>query len=112
MRYLAVAFAILLMGEFAGWHLLRYHVKTAVLISVLGALPWTLLLRDLWCGRRARYVTATLWIAPYLAYGVMELLANPRDRLLAIGCIVLAMALFLTITQFLRLSRPVPPTPN
>jgi uncharacterized membrane protein len=112
MRYLTAGLAILLMGEFAAWHLLRYHLQTAVLISVLGALPWTLLLRDLWRGRRARYVTATLWIAPYLAYGVMELLANPRDRLLAIGCIVLAMALFLTITQFLRLSRPVPPTPN
>jgi len=111
-RYLTTTLAVLMPLEFAIWHLTRYHLKTAVLISIAGLLPWIVMARGLWRGIRSTYVTSTLWIAPYLAYGVMEMLANPRDRTFAIGLVVLSMASFLAITQYLRLSRATPRAPN
>ena len=96
----------LLCLEFVCWHAARFSGPTAALAAALGVLPWLLVVGGLWRGDRRRYVAATLLVAPYIAYGSMELIANRGARAWATALAVLAVALFLALTAFLRLSRP------
>jgi uncharacterized membrane protein len=80
-----------------------------VLILCLGVLPWLAIAPSLWRGDRRRHAWATLLTAPYLAYGMMEILANPGARTYAAGLVLSAFLLFVALTAFLRLSRPRAP---
>ncbi len=104
-RALAAVTALLVL-ELAAWAFLRYRPATAALLLVLGACPWLLLLPRLARGDRRSTLWAILLTSPYLAYGLMEMLANPGARLLAAGQVLLAFALFVVAIAHLRLSRP------
>jgi uncharacterized membrane protein len=100
------AVTALLVLELAAWAFLRYRPATAALLFVVGASPWLLLLPRLARGDRRSTLWAILLTSPYLAYGLMEMLANPGAKLLAAGQVLLAFALFVVAIAHLRLSRP------
>jgi uncharacterized membrane protein len=96
----------LLCALFVTWHAARYSAATAALACTLGVAPWLALGPSLWRGDRRSHVAATLLTAPYLGYGLMEVLANPGARVYAGALVLLAFALFVALLAFLRLSRP------
>jgi uncharacterized membrane protein len=102
----------LLVLELAAWAFLRYRPSTAVLLFVVGASPWLLLLPRLARGDRRSTLWAVLLTSPYLAYGLMEMLANPGAKLLAGGQVLLAFSLFVAAIAHLRLSRPTDSAPT
>ena len=109
---LAVAlFESLLVADFVLWHPRRFSAPTAVLAIALGVLPWALMAPALWRGDRRRHVWATLLTAPYLGYGLMDVIANPGARTYAGALVLLACALFVALVAFLRLSRARAPAP-
>ena len=55
---------------------------------------------------------ATLLTAPYLGYGLMEVLANPGARLYAGALVLVAFATFVALLASLRLSPPPAAAPT
>jgi uncharacterized membrane protein len=109
----AVAVLIgLLCAVFVAWHAARYSAPTAALAGALGVAPWLAVAPGLWHGDRRRYLVATLLTVPYLAYGLMEVLANPGARRYAGALVLLAFAAFVALLAFLRLSRPATAVPT
>jgi uncharacterized membrane protein len=97
---------LLLVLELGAWAFLRYRLLTATLLFGVGAIPWLLLLPRLVRGDRRSTLWAVLLTAPYLAYGMMEILANPGARALAALQVLLSFTLFVAAIAHLRLSRP------
>jgi uncharacterized membrane protein len=99
----------------AAWLLLAAGVSSAALRSaawprsgwlVLGLLvPLLLPLRGLLRNDRRSQAWATLCVTPYLIYGMTELVANPRLRVLAAAILVASLALFAALVASLRLGR-------
>jgi uncharacterized membrane protein len=102
----------LLLADFALWHAARYSAPTAVLLIAAAGAPWLAIAPSLWRGNRRRHAWATLLTAPYLTYGMMEMLANAGARAWAGTLVLTAFALFVALTAFLRLSRPTAPAPT
>jgi uncharacterized membrane protein len=111
-RYAVAALMALLCATFVLWHAARFSAATAALASALGVAPWAAIGPSLWRGDRRRHAAATLLTAPYLGYGLMELLANPGARYYAAALALLAFALFVALTAFLRISRPPAAAPT
>jgi uncharacterized membrane protein len=74
-------------------------------ICALAVLPLLAPLNGLIRGSRYTYAWATLFVVPYLAFTVTELLANPRARVVAAMSLLLVFAWFCTMILFLRASR-------
>lgn len=74
---------------------------TAVLLIPL-LLPLPGLLR----GNRRTCAWATLCVAPYFAYGMTEVIANPAVRALAGGILFASLAWFASLVYCLRVSGP------
>ena len=80
------------------------------------SLPWALVLLvplllpvpGLWRGDRRTCAWATLCIAPYVVYGITEVIANPAVRFTAAMILLAALAWFVSLVYCLRLSRPAP----
>jgi uncharacterized membrane protein len=111
-RNLVALLELLLVTDFTLWHALRFSTATAAMLIVLGVLPWAVLAPGLWRGNRRRHVWATLLAAPYLGYGIMDVLANPGARRYAGGLVLITCALFIALVAFLRVSRPPAPAPT
>jgi uncharacterized membrane protein len=94
------------------WHAERFTPGTAALVLALALGPWLLPLRGLLAGHRRTYAATTLLTLPYLAYGLMEVLANPGARPYASATVFLAFALFVALVAYLRVSRPPAPAPS
>lgn len=62
-------------------------------------LPW--LIR----GNRFTYAAMTLCVIPYFVLGVTEAVANPAVRMWAGLCLICALALFVALIAYLRLTR-------
>jgi len=71
----------------------------ALLLPVLAPLP------GLVRGRRRTFAWATLCVAPYLVYGITEVIANPMVRGAAAAILFASLAWFVTLVGYLRLSR-------
>jgi len=56
-------------------------------------------------GRRRTFAWATLCVAPYLVYGITEVIANPMVRGAAAAILFASLAWFVTLVGYLRLSR-------
>lgn len=100
------ATAMLLVAEMGLWVALRFRPQTALLLFVPSALPWLLLLPGLWRGSGRSALWAVLLTAPYLAWGLMEVLANPGAKFYAAGQVLLAFAIFVAAIAHLRITRP------
>jgi uncharacterized membrane protein len=103
---------VALCAVFVLWHAARFSAPTAALAAALGVAPWLAIGPSLWRGDRARHSAAALLTAPYLGYGLMELLANPGARLYAAALALLAFAVCVALIAFLRLSRPSAAAPT
>lgn len=111
-RGAVAALVSLLCTVFVTWHAARYSAPTAALAGALGVLPWLAVAPGLWRGDQRRYLVATLLTVPYLAYGLMEVLANPGARRYAGTLVLLAFAVFVALLSVLRLSRPATAAPT
>lgn len=111
-RRVVVALILLLCAIFTAWHVARFSPRTAALVSALGVAPWLAPLRGLLRADRRTYAATTLLTLPYLAYGLMETLANPGARAFAGATVFVAFALFVALIAFLRVSRPRAPAPT
>ena len=80
----------------AGWTLL-------MLVPLLLPLPG--LLR----GTRRTYAWATLCVAPYFAYGLTEVVANPAARGVAAAILFASLAWFASLVHGLRVTREARP---
>lgn len=77
-------------------------------------LAWTLVLLvplllpvpGLWRGHRRTCAWATLCIAPYIVYGITEVIANPAVRSTAGAILFAGLAWFVSLVHCLRVSRP------
>lgn len=76
-------------------------ILAAALVAPL-ALPLSGIVRH----RRRTYAWATLCVTPYFVYGMTEVIANPRVRVLAGAILVASLALFVSLVACLRLTRP------
>ena len=88
------------------WHLARYSSGTAALSLGVTILPLALPFYGLLRRSRRACVLSTLVIAPYLAYAIMEALANPGARSYAIATLGAASLLFLSLVAWLRCAGP------
>ena len=111
-RGLVFALLAALAGVLVAWHALRFTPPTAALLLLLALAPWLWPLRGLLSGDRRTYAASTLLTLPYLAYGLMEVLANPGARAYAGATVFLSFALFVALVAFLRLSRPTARAPS
>lgn len=111
-RRAVLALVALLCGVMVVWHVARYSPRTAALVLALALLPWLGPLRGLLRGERRTYAATTLLTLPYLAYGVMESLANPGARGFAGATVFTSFALFVALVAYLRVSRPTAPAPS
>lgn len=108
-RVATVVTATALCVLFALWHLARFSTPTALLVTLLGCLPWAFVLPGLAAGRAQSGMKALLLTTPYLGYGLMEVLANPGARPWAAASVFLAFATAVGAIVLTRLSRPRTP---
>jgi len=71
--------------------------------------PLTLPLSGIVQHRRRTFAWATLCVTPYFVYGMTEVIANPRVRVLAGAILIASLALFVSLVAYLRLTRPPAP---
>jgi uncharacterized membrane protein len=85
----------------------RWPTNVAWTLGML--LPIAAPLPGLLRGSRRTYVWATFCVAPYLVYGVTELVANPAVRVAAAAILFASLAWFVALITYLRVSRGVVP---
>jgi uncharacterized membrane protein len=73
-------------------------------VCVLAVLPLLAPLDGLIKGRRYTYAWATLFVIPYLAFALTELLVNPSARWVASTSLFLVFGWFCSMVLFLRAS--------
>jgi uncharacterized membrane protein len=88
------------------WHAMRLTPPAAALAIAVTLLPLAMPLRGLLGSVRRTYRWAPLVLAPYLAYGLMEWIANPGARPFALATLAVAFAAFASIVAWLRVSGP------
>jgi uncharacterized membrane protein len=103
----AAIFALILLtaADIIAWTTSRYSHTAAIVLLVVSLPPWLVVARAIWRRTRHAEIYAILMIAPYLAYGLMEAVANPGARTQAEGLIALLSLLFIALVGDLRLSR-------
>lgn len=87
------------------WHVDRFSVATAAIALALLLIPWAFVAVGLWRRRRRSYRSAVLLLVPYLAYAIMERMANPGARGYATLAVLACLALFVAAGAYLRVSR-------
>lgn len=93
--WVAVALSLL------AWRLAGYPL----LLCAIAVLPLLAPLPGLARQQRRTYAWATLFAAPYLAFALTELLANPAARWVAGASLLLVFAWFCAMVLFLRATR-------
>lgn len=103
------ALTLVLLGALAAWVLLwqAAHAETPAQYAwaLASTLPLWLPVRGLLRGVRRTYAWATLCVIPYFILGVTESFAVPALRLWAGVCLLLALALFVALIAYLRITR-------
>jgi uncharacterized membrane protein len=107
-----IALVAVLCAVLVAWHAMRFTPRTATFVLAVAVLPWLFPLRGLLAGDRRTYAATTLLTLPYLAYGLMEVLANPGARAYAAATVFVAFALFVALVAYLRISRPPARAPS
>jgi len=77
-------------------------------IALLAAIPLLAPWRGLWRAHRFTHVWATLCVMPYLVMGVMDAVADPVHLAWAVASVALAIAFFVALVTYLRVTRPRP----
>lgn len=77
-------------------------------LSLVLLCPLLVPLPGLLRSHRRTHAWATLCVAPYLVYGLTEVVANPAARIVAGATLFASLALFVALVSFLRVTRPRP----
>jgi len=107
---LATAAALAACVAVAGLSSARWPTNLAWTFAML--LPIVAPLPGLLRGSRRTYAWATLCVAPYLVYGVTEIVANPAVRVAAAAILFASLAWFVALITYLRVSRGPVPAPQ
>src|ERR1700737_3739685 len=103
-RSLTIWFWIALVLSLPAWMMAGYPWPICTLAALPLLAPLSVLLR----APRHTYAWAPLFAIPYLAFALMELLANPAARWVAAMSLLLVFGWFCTMILFLRASRAHP----
>ena len=88
----------------AAWQLTpQWSLVAGVRAGVL-ALPVLFPAYGLWQGKRYTYRWATLCVLPYFIVGLTEAISNPQNRPWAATMLALALAWFVSLVGFLRVT--------
>jgi uncharacterized membrane protein len=99
-----VALVFALIASVVAWQLSSgISARTLLFCAVLTCPLWAPL-RGLMRGDRKTFAWATLCVIPYFILGVTEAVANPERRVWAGLCIALALAVFVLLILYLRVS--------
>ena len=105
-RGLTLAMAAILGACVAAATLRAAEWPANLLWTTVMLLPLAAPLPGLWRGRRRTYAWATLCVAPYVIYGITEVIANPAVRGTASIILFASLGWFIALVLYLRLSRP------
>ncbi len=103
-RQIVLLTVLFFIAVLTAWHLARFTPRTALLAILVLVTPWLLLLPGLINARRKYYQFGTILCAPYLAYGLMEVLANPGARVFAGATVLGGFALFVALVHALKVA--------
>lgn len=103
-RRIALLLTGALVGVLVAWHASRLSPGAAWLACAITVTPWLAALPGLLAPRRRGYQAAAILTAPYLTYGLMEVLANAGARTYAGATVLVAFALFVALVHALRAS--------
>lgn len=107
-RSLSIALWVALCASLLAWALAGYPWP----LCALAVLPLLTPLPGLMRGRRRTFAWASLFTVPYLAFAIMELLANRGARVVGGATLLLVFAWFCSLVLFLRLSRAAARQPS
>ena len=99
-----VALLFALIATVFGWRLSQEISNERIIWTALLTLPLWLPIRGVLRGHRKTYAWATLCVIPYFILGITEAIANPQHRPWAGLCLALALALFVTLILYLRIT--------
>lgn len=100
-RVLSITLWVALCASLLAWALAGYPW----LLCALAVLPLLTPLPGLMRGQRRTFAWASIFTVPYLAFAIMELLANREARVVGGATLLLVFAWFCSLVLFLRLSR-------
>lgn len=101
---IVVALIATLVAVLAVWHARRYSAGAAAIALTMLVTPWVLVLPGLRRRSRKMMQFAAFLTAPYLVYGLTEVLANPGARVYAGMTVFTAFTLFAALVYALRAS--------
>lgn len=107
-----VALTGVLIGIVAYGQLSAHMSAGRLLWTAIVAMPLWLPLPWLIRGNRFTYAAMTLCVIPYFVLGVTEAVANPAARWWAGPCLICALALFVALIAYLRLTRATASLPS
>jgi uncharacterized membrane protein len=76
-----------------------------LLVTTVSIAPLLAPLRGIVRHDRPTYAWATLCVIPYFVVGITETIANPHARAWPAACLLLSLALFVTLIGYLRVTR-------
>lgn len=101
-RGVAAALVLTLIVWLTAWHTVRLSNGAAAVALIMLLPPWFAVLPGIARGNRRTQQLGAFLTAPYLAYGLTEVLANPGARFYAGGTVLIAFAVFVAIVHSLR----------
>jgi len=101
----AVSLDIALIALVVGWQLASGLTATRLMLAVVLALPLLAPLRGLLRGNRRTFAWTTLCVILYFVIGITEAVAQPGSRIWSAPCLMLALALFVILIAYLRVTR-------
>jgi uncharacterized membrane protein len=105
-QFAAVSLDIALILLVVGWQLASGLTATRLILAVVLALPLLAPLRGLLQGNRRTFAWTTLCVILYFVIGLTEAVAQPGSRIWSAPCLMLALALFVILIAYLRVTRP------
>jgi uncharacterized membrane protein len=101
-RIATLAIWTLLIATLTAWHAWSHAAPAALVLWLLTVLPLLVALPGLWQGRRRTYRWAGLTLAPALAWGLTEMLANAAAGAVATATALLAFLALAALVAALR----------
>jgi uncharacterized membrane protein len=102
-----IAVDLALIALLAWWTLAPEFSVGRLLWAAIGIAPLLIAVPRLWAGHRRTYKWMTLLVVPYVVFALTETIANPQARPWAMGCSLMAFALFALAIVYLR-ATPAP----
>ncbi len=101
-RGIAAVLVLVLIGWLTAWHATRLSNGAAAVALIVLLPPWFAALPGIARGNRRTQQLGAFLTAPYLAYGLTDVLANPGARFYAGGTVLIGFAVFVAIVHSLR----------